>query len=162
MKQVFSKSWKSSKQPRKQRKYQANAPLSIKKKFLSTNISKTLRTKIGKRNVVIRKGDIVKIMRGSFKGKSGKVEKVLVKYEKIYVEGITRKKMDGSKVNVPLKASNLQITEMVDRKAKQVKKDESAPKGVLSKESKEVKKVTSENKVGEKSSTIKKPRKNKK
>ena len=33
MKSIFSKSWVSSKQPRKQRKYRYNAPDHIKKKF---------------------------------------------------------------------------------------------------------------------------------
>ena len=62
MKQKFSTKWKSSKQPRKQRKYLANAPLHLKKKFISVNLSKELRKKHGKRNVSLRKGDIVKIM----------------------------------------------------------------------------------------------------
>jgi len=42
MKQKFSTTWKASKQPRKQRKYSANAPLHIKRKMLSANLSKTL------------------------------------------------------------------------------------------------------------------------
>ena len=69
MKQKFSIHWKSSKQPRKQRKYAANAPLHLRKKFVSANLSKDLRKKQGKRNIPLRKGDIVKIMRGKFKGK---------------------------------------------------------------------------------------------
>ncbi len=62
MKRKFSKSWKSSKQPRKQRKYAANAPLHLKRKLLSVNLSKDLRKKYGKRNMMIRKEDVVKIM----------------------------------------------------------------------------------------------------
>ena len=50
MKRKFSKSWKSSKQPRKQRKYSANAPLHLKRKLLSVNLSKELRKKYGKRS----------------------------------------------------------------------------------------------------------------
>jgi len=112
MKQKFSKSWKSSKQPRKQRKYIAKAPLHLKRKFLSVNLSKELRKKHDRRNFVVRKGDKVKIMCGKFRKKTGKVTAVKIKQQKIYIEGIQTKKLDGSKVNIPLKASNLQIIEL--------------------------------------------------
>mgnify|MGYP002640041093 FL=1 len=112
MKKIFSKHWKSSKQPRKQRKYIAKAPLHIKKKQLSANLSKELRQKHKTRNIELKKGDKVKIMRGKYKGKSGKVNSVKTKVLKIYIEGIQIKKLDGSKVMVPLKPSNLQIIEL--------------------------------------------------
>jgi len=67
MKQKFSTTWKASKQPRKQRKYSANAPLHIKRKMLSANLSKPLREKHKIRNIEVRKGDKVIIMRGKFK-----------------------------------------------------------------------------------------------
>ena len=120
MKQKFSIHWKSSKQPRKQRKYAANAPLHLRKKFVSANLSKDLRKKQGKRNIPLRKGDIVKIMRGKFKGKQGKITEIKVKTQKIFIEGIQIKKKDGSKTNVPIKPSNLQIIELNldDRKRK--------------------------------------------
>lgn len=106
----WGKSWKSSKQPRKQRKYRRNAPLHVRHKFLSANLSKELRQKYGIRAIPLRKGDTVRIMRGSFKGKTGKVEKVDLKKLKVYVENITTLKQDGRKVPVPLEPSNLQIT----------------------------------------------------
>ena len=112
MKKTFSKNWKSSKQPRKQRKYLAKAPLHIKKKQLSTNLSKELRQKYKTRNIELRKGDKVKIMRGKYKGKSGKINSVKIKMLKVYIEGIQIKKLDGSKAMVPLKPSNLQIIEL--------------------------------------------------
>jgi len=112
MKKEFSTAWKASKQPRKQRKYRANAPLHLKKKFVSVNLSKTLRTKHGKRNIPVKKGDTVKIMRGKFKGKSGKVNEIKLKLSKVLIEGINIKKRDGSSVNVKLQPSNLQITEL--------------------------------------------------
>ena len=112
MKTKFNKSWKASKQPRKQRKYRANAPLHLKRKLLSVNLAKELRKKHGKRNLVIRKGDSVLIKKGKFKDKKGKVLEIKTKFEKIYIDGINVKKLDGSKVNVPLRASNLQIIEL--------------------------------------------------
>ena len=112
MKKKFSTKWKASKQPRKQRKYVANAPLHIKKKFVSVNLSKELRKKYGKRNIGLRKGDLVKIKRGKFKGRQGKILEIKLKLKKITVDGINVKKMDGSKVNVKLQHSNLQIIEL--------------------------------------------------
>ena len=61
-------------------------------------------------------------MRGKFKKKSGKVVEVKIKMQKIYVEGIQVKKQEGSKANVALKASNLQITELNDSDKKRMKK----------------------------------------
>ena len=112
MKQKFSKAWKASSQPRKQRKYAANAPIHLKRKLLSVNLAKDLRKKHEKKNIPVRKGDTIRIMRGKFKGKKGKVNEVKTKMEKIYVEGVQVKKRDGSTVNVPVKASNLQIVEL--------------------------------------------------
>ncbi len=112
MKQKFSTKWKASKQPRKQRKYIANAPLHILHKFLSANLSKDLRKKYNKRNFPLRKNDKVKIMRGEFKNKTGKVSLVDIKKTRVAIEGIQRTKKDGSKVNIRFKPSNLQIQEL--------------------------------------------------
>ena len=112
MKKQFSTAWKSSKQPRKQRKYVAKAPLHIKRKLLSVNLSKELRAKFGRRNIPVRKGDNVKVMTGKFKGKTGKIIQVFTKKSKIIMEGIQVKKQDGSKANIKLQPSNLQIIEL--------------------------------------------------
>lgn len=112
MKKEFSTSWKSSKQRRKQRKYRINAPLHIKRKFLSANISKELRKKHGIRSIVLRKGDKVKIMRGKFKKHTGEVFDVNTKRTRIFVDGAQNIKKDGTKVFLPLNPSNLQIVEI--------------------------------------------------
>ena len=112
MKKKFSTAWKASKQPRKQRKYKANAPLHLRKKVLSVSLSKDLKKKYGIRNIPLRKEDMIKVLRGKFKKKQGKVKSIKLKLEKIYIEGIQTKKNDGSKVDVPLRASNLQIIEL--------------------------------------------------
>jgi len=96
--------------PRKQRKYRAKAPLHLRKKFVSANLSKELRKKYEKRNVPVKTGDEVRIMRGKFKGKSGKITKVFLKIAKVTIEGIQATKQDGSKVSLKLQPSNLQIT----------------------------------------------------
>ena len=109
MKSQFSTAWVSSRQPRKQRKYSYNAPLHVKHNFLSAHLSKELRAKHKKRSLSVRKGDEVLVMRGSFAGKKAKISAVDVKRTRAMLEGITRSKRDGSKVNVFFHPSNLQI-----------------------------------------------------
>jgi len=98
-----------SKKPRKQRKALYTAPLHKRRKLLSAHLSKELREKYKRRSLPIRKGDEVKVLRGEFKGKVGKVSKVDLKKLKVYVEGITRKRTVGTEVQVSIHPSNLMI-----------------------------------------------------
>ena len=109
MKSQFSTAWKASTQPRKQRKYLANAPFHIMHKFLSANLSKDLRKKYGKRNLPLRKGDEVLVMRGAFTKKKAKVVSIDFKNLRAVLEGLQRTKKDGSKVNVYFRPNVLQI-----------------------------------------------------
>ena len=112
MKTKFSSSWKSSKKQSKQRKYRINAPLHIKQKLVSSHLSKELRKKHNKRNVILRKGDKVKVMQGNFKKYEGKVERVDLGSTRVYVSGVEYAKKDGTKKMLPLNPSNLMITEL--------------------------------------------------
>jgi len=112
MKKKFSKKWIGSKQPRKQRKYRANAPLHIKHRLISANLDKELRKKYKRRSFPIRKGDHVEIMRGEFKKKTGKIAIVDLKKLRVSIEGIQKTKKDGTKVNVWFSPSNLRIKEL--------------------------------------------------
>ncbi len=112
MKQKFSRFWKGSKQPRKQRKYRYNAPLHIKQKFMRSLLSKELREKHKKRSFSLRKGDKVKVMRGQFKKHEGKVDRIDLKKSKVYLSGVEVTKKDGTKTTYPFDNSNLIITEL--------------------------------------------------
>ncbi|MCB9362448.1 50S ribosomal protein L24 [Candidatus Woesearchaeota archaeon] len=112
MKQSFSTSWNSSVQPRKQRKYQANAPLHTRQKFVHVHLSEALRKKYGKRSVGIKQGDKVRILVGQFKGTSGKVEKVSLKDSTVIVTGVDTPKKDGSKSPYPIHTSNIVVEEL--------------------------------------------------
>jgi large subunit ribosomal protein L24 len=122
----FSKAWKGSKKPKKQRKYRAKAPLHIRKKFVSIHLKKDLIKKYSKRNMPVRKGDKVKILIGQFKKKEGKIERIDRRKNKVYITGIESVKKDGSKVLQPMDPSNLLIVELnlddKKRKAKLEKK----------------------------------------
>ena len=139
MKNKFSKYWKSSRQPRKQRKYFANAPLHIKRKLLSVNLSKELRKKHKRRNIPVRKGDNIKIMRGKFRGKTGKIISIDTKASKIKIEGIMIKKQDGSKVAVKIHPSNLQIIELNLNDKKRIRENKKQEKKLEEKKSEDKK-----------------------
>lgn len=133
MKNEWSKSWNASIRPAKQRKYRYNAPLHIKHNFLAVHLSPELRKKHETRATPIRKGDKVKILVGQFKKKTGKINKVLIKNQKIYIEGIETVKKDGSKAFIPIHPSNLMITELdlADKRRKvknEVKKEKKQEK----------------------------------
>ena len=141
MKQKFSTSWTASKQPRKQRKFRANAPLHIRRKMISVSLSKELKKKHEKRNFPVRKGDGVSIMRGELKGKSGNIESVNLKKMKVTIDGIYRTKKDGTKVSVFFDPSNLQINNinLDDKKRKIALERKETPKRTIEKKKDEVK-----------------------
>ncbi|MBI2630174.1 50S ribosomal protein L24 [Candidatus Pacearchaeota archaeon] len=152
MKQKFSTAWIGSRQPRKQRKFRENAPLHIKREMLAANLSKELRKKLGRRSIIVRKGDMVKIMRGEFRGKTGKVSVVETKDTRVAIEGIQRQKKEGSKVNVYFNPSNLQITEANTEDKKRIKIEEKKEEAKTEGKKKEDKKE----KQGEKNAPNKK------
>ncbi len=116
----FSRVWKSSAKPRKQRKYRSSAPLHIKQKLSHSHLSKDLRKKYGKRSTGLRKGDKVKVMRGQFRKHEGKVEGIDIKGTRVLVSGVESAKKDGTKKLLRLHPSNLMITEMnLDDKLRQ-------------------------------------------
>src|SRR3990167_6088280 len=119
-KKKFSTSWKASSQPRKQRKYRYNAPLHVRQKLVHVHLSSELRQKHGSRAMQVRKGDKVKVLRGKFRKQEGKVERVELKRERLFVTGMEYTKKNGTKILVPLRPSNLMIVvlEMADKRRK--------------------------------------------
>ena len=153
----WSRFWKASKKPKKQRKYIYHAPLHIRHKLVSATLSKELRKKYNKRSLPIRKGDEIEIITGEFKKKRGKVRKVDLKKLKVYIDGIVRKKVDGTEVQVPFHPSNLKIINLNledEKRLKSLKKKEK--ENVASKETKNTKILESKKerkKMGSKSKT---------
>jgi large subunit ribosomal protein L24 len=96
-----------SKRPSKQRKALYNASLHKRHKLMSAHLSKELRKKWGKRSLPIRTGDEVKVMRGKFKGTTGKISKVDLRALRVYIENIKRKKVSGEETQVSMNPSNL-------------------------------------------------------
>ncbi|QQG39872.1 MAG: 50S ribosomal protein L24 [Candidatus Aenigmatarchaeota archaeon] len=104
-------------QPRKQRAYVYNAPLHTRQKLVHAALDKKLRKEYGRRSLALRKGDKVEVMRGSFAGVRGEIKEVDLKDLRVTVDGVKRKKADGTEVQVRMHPSNLRIIEaLVDDK----------------------------------------------
>jgi large subunit ribosomal protein L24 len=110
-----------SKQPRKQRKALYNAPLHLRNRLMSAMLSKELKEKYNKNALPVRKGDVVKVLRGSFKGVEGEVTKVMYKSYRIYVEGVLNKKQDGKETPYPIHPSNVMIVKLDESDEKRFK-----------------------------------------
>lgn len=98
--------------PSKQRKKHFQAPDHVRVKLFSATLSPELRKEYGVRSLPVRSGDTIRVMRGDFKGFEGKVSRVDRKKFRVYIEGLTREKVDGSTVFVPVHPSNLMITKL--------------------------------------------------
>ena len=109
-------------QPRKQRKFLANAPNHLRISLMGANLDKDLRKKYGIRSVSIRKGDEVKVLRGKFSKKQGKVIGIDRRKSKIQVEGLNITKKGGDKVLVWLRPSNVKIIKIEDSDKKRFKR----------------------------------------
>jgi len=128
----FSKAWKSSKQPRKQHKYRYHAPLHLRQKLVSAHLGESLIKEYKRRSIPVRKGDEITIMRGQFRGKSGKITEVDLKKLKIFVDVAKHKKVSGQDVQIPIDPSNVKITKLNldDRKRKAMLERKLSPKTV--------------------------------
>jgi len=102
----------SSIKPSKQRKALFNAPLHKLRKLFNAPLSKELREKYGVKRLPVRVGDVVRIMRGDWKGHEGKVVRVDTKRVRIYVEGVQIKKADGTPVYYPIHPSKVMIIKL--------------------------------------------------
>jgi large subunit ribosomal protein L24 len=100
---------KSVKNPRKQRKKLFNAPAHIRHKLMAAPLSNELAAQRGAKTLPVRKGDTVRILRGDNKGFEGKVSRVDLKAYRIYLEGLTREKVDGTNIFLPIHPSKVQI-----------------------------------------------------
>ncbi|MFH0835441.1 MAG: 50S ribosomal protein L24 [Candidatus Micrarchaeota archaeon] len=105
-------------QPRKKRKALANLPLHSRRKLVHAHLSKELRKQLKKRAVALKKGDTVRIVRGRFKKRSGKIVKVNLRRMLAFVEGVVIKKQGGREKQAPIQPSNLVITALEKREEK--------------------------------------------
>jgi len=135
---------------------------------MSAPLSHELTASKGAKTLPVRKGDTILIKRGDNKGFEGKVSRVDLKAFRIYIEGLTREKVDGTNIFIPIHPSKVEIRNLnlddkwrksilerkkvtakpAKQKAKQTKKAEKAPAKVEEvKEEKPVKVISVKEKV---------------
>jgi large subunit ribosomal protein L24 len=134
---------KRIKNPGKQRKMLFNAPAHIRHKLMSAPLSHELSASRGAKTLPVRRGDTILIKRGDNKGFEGKVSRVDLKAFRIYVEGLTREKVDGTNIFLPIHPSKVEIRnlnlddkwrknilarkQVVEKPAKKVEKPQAKP-----------------------------------
>merc|ERR1712008_230308 len=80
---------------RKSRKAHFTAPSHMRRIIMSSALSSELRNKYHVRSMPVRKDDEVSVVRGTYKGREGKVIQCYRKKWVIHVERITREKASG-------------------------------------------------------------------
>lgn len=98
--------------PTKQRKRLYEAPAHVRHRLLAAHLSPQLRASHLIKNLPVRTGDTVKVMRGDHKNVEGKISRVDLKKYRIYVEGLTREKADGSTISVSIHPSKVMVTRL--------------------------------------------------
>ncbi|KAF5357903.1 hypothetical protein D9756_001411 [Leucocoprinus leucothites] len=117
---------------RKSRKAHFSAPSSVRRKIMSSGLSKDLRAKHNTRSLPIRKDDEVRIVRGKYKGREGKVTQVYRKKWVIHVDRVQRDKSNGASAPIGIHPSNVVITQIKldkDRRAILERKDRNKQAG---------------------------------
>ena len=139
-------------------------------KQICAPISKDLRKKYSRRSARIMIDDTVKVIRGEYKGITGKITKISTDSNSIAIEGNKKEKLKGDKIDIYIHVTNVIITalntddkwrlKILEKKSKskiksmkeEAKKKESKKEEVKKKESKkeEVKKKDTLKPVDEK------------
>jgi large subunit ribosomal protein L24 len=95
---------------------------------MAAPLSPELLAQKGVKTLPIRKGDSVRVTRGDHKGFEGKISRVDLKRYRVYLEGLTREKVDGSTVFVALHPSKVMIRNLnLDDKRRKAVLDRKKP-----------------------------------
>jgi large subunit ribosomal protein L24 len=79
---------------------------------MCSHLSKDLQQKYNKSSIRVTEGDTVRVMRGEFKGVSGKITRVSTEKNGVSIEGIKKEKLKGGNLDVFIHTSNLMVTDL--------------------------------------------------
>lgn len=145
-----------------------NATLFLKSSLLCSHLSKDLQQKYNKSSIRVTEGDTVRVMRGEFKGVTGKITQVSTDKNGVAVEGIKKEKLKGGNLDVFIHTSNLLVTDLnTEDKWRQNKLEGKNPKPAREAKPKEQPKQVKETKekpkeVAKKTESAPKPKEAKK
>nr|CCC92376.1 hypothetical protein, unlikely [Trypanosoma congolense IL3000]CCC93205.1 unnamed protein product [Trypanosoma congolense IL3000] len=97
---------------RKARRAHFQAPSHIRRILMSAPLSKELRAKYNVRSMPVRKDDEVRVKRGNFKGREGKVTACYRLKWVIHIDKVSCEKANGTTVPVGVHPSNVEITKL--------------------------------------------------
>jgi large subunit ribosomal protein L24 len=89
-----------------------DASLFTRSKMLCSHLSKELQQKYNRNSIRVTEGDTVRVMRGEFKGVTGKITKVSTEKNGAAVEGVKKEKLKGGNLDVFIHTSNLLVTDI--------------------------------------------------
>lgn len=100
------------KKPGKQRKLHYNAPQHLRQKKMAAPLSPELIASKSINSLPVRKGDTVQVTRGDHIGFEGKINRLDLNQYRIFIEGLTREKVDGTNIFVPIHPSKVMIKKL--------------------------------------------------
>jgi large subunit ribosomal protein L24 len=109
-------------------------------KQISAPLSKDLRKKYSRRSARIMVDDTVKVIRGEYKGITGKISKISTNNSSIAIEGNKKEKLKGDKIDVYIHSSNVVITSLNTNDKWRIKILEKKPKSKIKSMKADVKK----------------------
>ena len=124
-------------------------------KQICAPISKDLRKKYSRRSIRIMTDDTVKVVRGEYKGLTGKVAKISTETNGIAIEGNKKEKLKGEKIDVYIHSTNMIITSLNTSDKWRVKILEKKPKSKIKSMKEESKKKSEVKSVTKKKSEVK-------
>ena len=138
------------------KKQQINQAMNqILNKQICAPISKELRKKYSRRSIRIMTNDTVKVMRGEYKGLTGKVTKISTQTSGIAIEGNKKQKLKGEKIDVYIHSTNMTITALNTDDKWRLKILEKKPKSTIKSMKEEAKKKSEIKPTSKKKSEIK-------
>ena len=138
------------------KKQQINKAMNqILNKQICAPISKELRKKYSRRSIRIMTNDTVKVMRGEYKGLTGKVTKISTQTSGIAIEGNKKEKLKGEKIDVYIHSTNMTITALNTDDKWRLKILEKKPKSTIKSMKEEAKKKSEIKPTSKKKSEIK-------
>ncbi|KAH8613865.1 Ribosomal proteins L26 eukaryotic L24P archaeal KOW motif [Trypanosoma vivax] len=97
---------------RKARRAHFQAPSHVRRILMSAPLSKELRARYNVRAMPVRKDDEVRVKRGAFKDREGKVTACYRLKWVIHIDKVSREKANGTPVSVGVHPSNVEITKL--------------------------------------------------
>jgi large subunit ribosomal protein L24 len=101
-----------STQPRKQRRASYQASTFDRHRQMSVSLSRELRARYHRRALPLRKGDTVRIISGSFKGREERVTKVDMESLCVTLDNVTIKKVDQKLKPLPIRSTHVILTRL--------------------------------------------------